>query len=64
LCKSRCRYNAITPSGAIVYHECFQCMDCVVIHNDARQCVPLVLAARGTRPLQPNRPVPARNRTA
>ncbi len=46
LCKAKCRYNAIAKSGAIVYRECFQCLDCVVIHNDRRQCVPLVLADR------------------
>ena len=47
LCQVRCRYDAIRPSGEIIYHECFQCMDCVVIHNDRRQCVPLILADRG-----------------
>ena len=47
----KCRYDAIRPSGAIVYHECFQCLDCVAIHNDARQCVPLVLKARRGRVL-------------
>jgi NosR/NirI family nitrous oxide reductase transcriptional regulator len=55
LCKAKCRYNAIEKSGAIVYHECFQCMDCVVIHNDARQCVPLVLAANRRARLTPRR---------
>jgi NosR/NirI family transcriptional regulator, nitrous oxide reductase regulator len=55
LCKSKCRYNAIKPSGAIVYHECFQCMDCVVIHNDRRKCVPLILQDRSSRPLKPRR---------
>ena len=64
LCKNRCRYNSIKPDGAIIYHECFQCMDCVVIHNDAAQCVPLVLAARGARPLGPPRTVFVRSRTA
>ncbi|MDE3174835.1 MAG: 4Fe-4S binding protein [Pseudomonadota bacterium] len=56
LCKAKCRYNAIPKSGAVVYRECFQCMDCVVIHNDARQCVPLVLAAkRNARRLETRR---------
>ncbi len=55
LCKSKCRYNAIKPSGAIVYHECFQCMDCVVIHNDRKQCVPLILKDRNSRPLRPRK---------
>jgi dissimilatory sulfite reductase (desulfoviridin) alpha/beta subunit len=47
LCKVRCRYGAIEKSGRIDYSECFQCLDCVTIHDDARQCVPLVLAAKG-----------------
>ena len=47
LCAVRCRYGAIEPKGAVRYDECFQCMDCVVIHNDAKSCVPLVLARRG-----------------
>ncbi len=55
LCKSKCRYNAIEPTGAIIYHECFQCLDCVVIHNDSRQCVPLILQERGSRPLRTTR---------
>ncbi|OJY34205.1 MAG: hypothetical protein BGP11_03790 [Rhodobacterales bacterium 65-51] len=47
LCKVRCNYGAIAADGKIGYSECFQCLDCVTIHNDAKQCVPLVLAARG-----------------
>ncbi len=47
LCKVRCNYNAIKPNGAIRYDECFQCLDCVTIHDDPRQCVPLVLAEKG-----------------
>lgn len=50
LCKVRCAYGAIKASGKIQYSECFQCLDCVTIHNDAKVCVPLVLAAKG-RPL-------------
>ena len=46
LCKVRCNYNAIRPDGSIRYSECFQCLDCVTIHEDPRQCVPLVLAGR------------------
>jgi hypothetical protein len=49
LCRARCRYNAIRKSGEIVYRECFQCMDCVVIHNDAHRCAPLLLAAKRER---------------
>ncbi|MGL4235428.1 4Fe-4S binding protein [Tabrizicola sp.] len=47
LCRVKCRYGAIKTSGKIDYSECFQCLDCVQIHDDAAQCVPLVLAARG-----------------
>ncbi|WP_126976706.1 4Fe-4S binding protein [Frigidibacter oleivorans] len=54
LCRVRCPYGAIRKTGEIAYGECFQCLDCVSIHDDARQCVPLVLAQR-KRP-----PVPAR----
>lgn len=47
LCRVKCAYAAIKPSGAVNYSECFQCLDCVTIHDDPGQCVPLVLAARG-----------------
>lgn len=46
LCKVKCGYGAIRASGAIRYDECFACLDCVSIHDDATRCVPLVLAAR------------------
>ncbi|MCV6585648.1 MAG: 4Fe-4S binding protein [Marinibacterium sp.] len=46
LCKVKCNYGAIRKSGQIQYDECFQCLDCVTIHNDQAQCVPLILAAR------------------
>jgi hypothetical protein len=52
LCKAKCRYNAIDKRGAIVYAECFQCLDCVAIHNDAGTCVPLVLRAKRARELR------------
>ncbi|NLH79920.1 MAG: 4Fe-4S binding protein [Phyllobacteriaceae bacterium] len=48
LCERRCRYGAIGRDGGVDYAECFQCMDCVVIHQDATTCVPLVLAGRQT----------------
>lgn len=47
LCAVRCRYGAIEPKGQVRYDECFQCMDCVVIHNDEKACVPLILARKG-----------------
>ncbi|MFM2355122.1 MAG: hypothetical protein RLZZ528_858 [Pseudomonadota bacterium] len=47
LCRVRCKYGAIKTDGRISYSECFQCLDCVKIHNDPATCVPLVLAGRG-----------------
>jgi NosR/NirI family nitrous oxide reductase transcriptional regulator len=46
LCKVRCRYGAIKATGKIDYSECFQCLDCVQIIDDPKQCVPRILAAR------------------
>ncbi|WP_020180222.1 4Fe-4S binding protein [Methylopila sp. M107] len=46
LCRVRCRYGAIDPAGKVDYAECFQCMDCVTIIRDPRQCVPEILAAK------------------
>ncbi len=45
-CRHRCDYQAIRPDGAIVYHECFQCMDCVVIYHSDTQCAPRILHAK------------------
>lgn len=42
-CRHRCAYQAIAPAGAIDYEECFQCLDCVAIHDNADQCAPLRL---------------------
>ncbi|MEP2639496.1 4Fe-4S binding protein [Roseobacter sp.] len=47
LCKVKCSYGAIKKTGEIQYSECFQCLECVTIHDDKTQCVPLVLAAKG-----------------
>ena len=52
LCRVRCPYGAIRKTGEIAYSECFQCLDCVSIHDDAQQCVPLVLAQRKRPPIQ------------
>lgn len=60
LCKVRCNYGAIAADGKIGYSECFQCLDCVTIHNDAKQCVPLVLAARGRAMRERATPVAAK----
>ena len=46
LCARRCPIQAIEPSGAINMDECFYCLDCQVIHNDANVCPPLVVEAR------------------
>ena len=46
LCRVKCNYGAIRKTGQIDYSECFQCLDCVAIHDDPRRCVPLVLAGR------------------
>lgn len=45
-CRHRCAYQAIRPDGAIVYAECFQCLDCVAIHASETQCAPLVARRR------------------
>ncbi len=46
LCKVKCNYNAIKKTGEIQYDECFACLDCVTIHDDPKQCVPLIIAAK------------------
>ncbi|MDD7970983.1 4Fe-4S binding protein [Roseinatronobacter alkalisoli] len=46
LCRIKCNYGAIAKNGRIDYSECFQCLDCVAIHDNEKRCVPLVLAAR------------------
>ena len=51
LCAKRCPIQAIEPSGAINMDECFYCLDCQVIHNDANVCPPLVYEARRNRKL-------------
>ena len=61
LCKVKCNYNAINKAGEIRYDECFQCLDCVTIHDDEDQCVPLILQAKSGRKLTPSgegQPVP------
>ncbi|MGB1025064.1 MAG: 4Fe-4S binding protein [Rhodospirillaceae bacterium] len=48
LCTVRCRYQAISRQGNVTYSECFQCLDCVAIHDDEQQCVALILDNRKT----------------
>lgn len=43
LCKVKCEYKAIKPSGKIDYSECFGCLDCVDIYEDRSKCVPLIV---------------------
>ena len=59
LCRVKCNYGAIGKSGRIDYSECFQCLDCVAIHDDETRCVPLVLKQRRHRPAHAQRPVAA-----
>ena len=46
-CRHRCEYQAIAPSGAVDYSECFQCLDCVGIHQDEKRCMPLIRERKG-----------------
>ncbi len=46
LCRVKCNYGSIRKNGSINYSECFQCLDCVSIHNDENRCVPLILQAK------------------
>ncbi len=45
-CRHRCDYEAIEPDGQVVYEDCFQCLDCVVIHDSDERCAPLIQAKR------------------
>jgi NosR/NirI family nitrous oxide reductase transcriptional regulator len=45
-CRHRCDYQAIDTAGRVDYAECFQCQDCVAIHQDDHRCLPLVRARR------------------
>jgi transcriptional regulator of nitric oxide reductase len=48
-CRHRCGYNAIAPRGQVDYEECFQCMECVVIHASDEQCAPRILERKRSR---------------
>lgn len=41
VCRRTCDYGAIEASGKILYKQCFQCLDCVVVYEDIRKCPPL-----------------------
>jgi transcriptional regulator of nitric oxide reductase len=49
LCRVKCRYGAIARGGSVIYSDCFQCLDCVAIHDDPRRCPPMALAAKRAR---------------
>ena len=48
-CRHRCGYNAIAADGRVDYAECFQCMECVVIHESDTQCAPRILERKRAR---------------
>ncbi len=54
-CRHRCDYQAISPSGAVAYDECFQCMDCVVIYESDEKCAVRIMEVKRHRtiPIQP-----------
>jgi NosR/NirI family transcriptional regulator, nitrous oxide reductase regulator len=58
LCANRCPIQAIEPSGAINMDECFYCLDCQVVHNDASVCPPLVYEAKRNRKTAVATPTP------
>ncbi len=41
-CRHHCDYQAIEPSGEVVYEDCFQCLECVTIHDSDERCAPLI----------------------
>lgn len=53
LCRVQCQYGAIKKTGEIQYTECFQCLDCVTIHDDNTKCAPLIVASKRNHPLIP-----------
>jgi NosR/NirI family nitrous oxide reductase transcriptional regulator len=51
MCRNRCQVNAIHDNGAIDYSECVQCLECVAIINDPRQCaIDLLTLKQSQRP--------------
>ncbi|MDP3844182.1 MAG: 4Fe-4S binding protein [Oxalobacteraceae bacterium] len=48
-CRHQCAYQAIAPAGKIDYDECFQCMECVLIHASDERCAPLMLEKKRAR---------------
>jgi polyferredoxin len=52
MCRVKCRYGAIEKTGEIIYSECFQCLDCVVILDNPKLCVPVVVEQKRARRAQ------------
>lgn len=48
-CRFQCDYEAIASDGKVQYDECFQCMECVVIHASDERCAPLMLGKKRAR---------------
>jgi transcriptional regulator of nitric oxide reductase len=48
-CRHRCGYNAIAPGGQVDYGECFQCLDCVAIHDSDELCAPRIMERKRGR---------------
>lgn len=48
-CRHACDYQAIKPTGTVSYDECFQCMDCIVIHASDTKCAPLIMERKRHR---------------
>jgi len=46
ICRHRCEYEAIEPDGRIVYADCFQCLECVAIHDSDERCASLIQGKR------------------
>ncbi|PCJ93535.1 MAG: ferredoxin [Porticoccaceae bacterium] len=46
VCRHKCGINAIDQQGQINYNECIQCLECIVIINDDKQCAPAMVAAK------------------
>ena len=44
-----CGYGAIATNGKVQYDECFQCLDCVVIHESDALCAPRILERKRAR---------------
>ncbi len=58
-CRHSCEYGSIEKSGAIDYNECFQCLDCVVIHDSDELCVPLIIQHKNNRKLKSKTKTPS-----